>query len=112
MGGADLVVVGASGVCVVVVGVGTGLLDGGGLLVVHEAQTDADLDVGMVCLKGAHHAVDALDISPGGAMPRGHHADATGPAGDTSLDGLVHLLGVGPGVLHDLGTRPQALRAV
>lgn len=45
-------------------------------------------------------------------MTGGHHADATCTTGNPSLDGVVYLLRIGPGVFHDLGTRSQTLRAI
>ena len=102
----------ASGIGIVVVGVGARLLDGSGLLVVDKPQTDTNLNVGVVGFEGTYHAIDALDVSPRWTMTGGHHADATCTTGNPSLDGVVYLLRIGPGVFRDLGTRSQTLRAI
>ncbi|MPN22100.1 hypothetical protein SDC9_169483 [bioreactor metagenome] len=92
----------AGGIGIVVVGVGTGLLDRGGLLVIDEAQADADLDLGVLVLDLADHPVDAIDLTIAGAVTRGHQADAAGPSADAGFDCCVYGAGIGPGVLHDL----------
>src|SRR3546814_223171 len=88
----DVVVVALTGVDVVVVGVHPGRPESLGLAVLEQAQAGADLDAGMLLLDRLGHLDDLVDITVGGASPRGDHAHsgcAAAQAGTCLPKGLV-----------------------
>ena len=97
------------GVDVVVVGVDPGRAKPLGLPVLEQAETGADLDVGVLVLDRPDHVGDAVDVAVGRAAAAGDHAHPGGAAAQPRLGLGERLVLPEPGVAQDLARRAQGL---
>ncbi len=108
----DRVVVRFCGVDVVVVGIDPGVAKPLGLPVLQQAEAGADLHLRVLTLDRADHVGDPFDVLVRRTTTAGHHADPGRTAAQPGSRLVERLVGLEPGVLQDVGRRPQRLRAV